>query len=46
MEAKLKFLVLENGKKVTLEESTPEELVKAINDIANELAKRAVKKKS
>jgi hypothetical protein len=45
MEVKLKFLVLENGKKVSLEECTPEELVKAISDIANELAKRAVKKK-
>ena len=43
--AKLKFLEWDNGEKHSLEESTNEELVKAINDISNDLVKRAVKKK-
>ena len=43
--ARLKFLEWDDGKKHSLEESTNEELVKAINDISNDLLKRAAKKK-
>jgi len=43
MEAKVRYIVLENGRKIDLQISNSVELEQVITDIKNELAKRKKK---